>query len=63
VRVRVKCPKCQKTSEMEIPAPVQSKGGKARMAKITPEERQRNAQKAAQTRRRHRKGDDTECQP
>lgn len=54
MRVRVKCPKCHKSSTVEIPSPVQSKGGKARMAKITPEERVQNAQKAAETRRKNR---------
>lgn len=53
MRARVKCPKCQETSEVEIPALMQSKGGKARMAKITQEERVRNARKAAETRRKH----------
>lgn len=43
---------------MDIPSPIQSKAGKARMAKITKEERLRNAQKAAETRRKNREAQD-----
>lgn len=64
MRIRVKCPKCEKSSIIEVPTPIQSKGGKARMAKITPEERRKNALKAAETRRKNREKQDqeeTEC--
>lgn len=52
--MRLKCPKCHKESDIEIPSPIQSKAGKARMAKMTTEERYRNAHKAAETRRKNR---------
>lgn len=58
--MRVPCQKCGFINE--VTDEFHRKGGKARAASMTPEERQRNARKAAVTRKRNRKNKAKEVQ-
>lgn len=51
MQFKVRCPKCKKVSQHEIPLPPQQAGGLARAKTMTRAERSRNAKKGWKRRR------------